>query len=784
MQTRRPRQGSFWPGASFILLFNGLLLSWLLVKPGGHDLTVAVDDILQVLGPLLTLPLCLVGGRTGWRAWRGNAAGYDEHHGVRPGRHWAPVLLGLGVLSFAVGQGIWAIYELVLHRPPFPSWADAGYLSAYPFLLLGVLVLPTRPLPLAARTRLVLDALMTMTAVVTFSWYFILGPTLLQGAESALARIVGTAYPLFDLVLVFCLIVLAARSSDRPMRRVLHMLSLALGIIVITDCIFDLQNLQGTYATGGLVDVGWPLGYMLVALAAHATRRAARGQMPVQTAPDAAAAWTAADDAPPLWRSFLPYALVPAVGVLVVVDTWVLHGDVALRMGVYVGGAVLIALILLRQILAMQENRTLYGRLNASYRLTVASADQLRQRNDELRATRDELEVNNHALTQANQRLQALATTDPLTDLPNHRALMAAIDQELERTHRYRRPCAILFFDLDYFKALNDSYGHPSGDTALREIAAVVRAALRGGDILGRWGGEEFVALLPETDGDAALTAAERVRAAVAAHSFRVGGGAHLTCSIGVATYPRDATDRDGLIAVADQAMYAAKRLGRNQARLASDPAVAALAAANEAADARQEAALVGTVEALAALVEARDHYTGQHTHEVAALAMRLALALGLDTSQARMVGLVGRLHDVGKVAIPDAVLQKPGRLTENEWVLMRAHAAVGADVVRRVPALRVLAPLIHAHHEKWDGSGYPDGLTGEEIPLGARIVAVADAYGAMTTDRPYRPACTPAAALAELRRCAGTQFDPAVIATVERVLATMGAPAEHTGAA
>ena len=148
------------------------------------------------------------------------------------------------------------------------------------------------------------------------------------------------------------------------------------------------------------------------------------------------------------------------------------------------------------------------------------------------------------------------------------------------------------------------------------------------------------------------------------------------------------------------------------------------------------------------------------------------------------MVGLVGRLHDVGKVAIPDAVLQKPGRLTENEWVLMRAHAAVGADVVRRLPALRVLAPLIHAHHEKWDGSGYPDGLTGEEIPLGARIVAVADAYGAMTTDRPYRPACTPAAALAELRRCAGTQFDPDVVATVELVLATMGTPAEHAGAA
>jgi signal transduction histidine kinase len=320
------------------------------------------------------------------------------------------MLLGLGVLGFAVGEGIWAIYELVLHQPPFPSWADAGYLSAYPFLLLGVLLLPTRPIPLAARTRVVLDALMTMTAVVTFSWYFILGPTLLQGTESALARILGTAYPIFDLVLVFCLLVQSARSNDRPLRRVMPMLTLALGIIVVTDCIFDLQNLQGTYATGGLVDVGWPLGYMLVALTAHhATRLASLERVPVPAAPGATAGLTAADEAPPLWRWFLPYTLVPAVGVLLVLCTWVLHGDFGLRMGVYVGGVLLIVLILLRQILAMQENRALYSRLNASYRLTVASAEQLRQLNAELRATQDELEINNRALADANEQLEAFS---------------------------------------------------------------------------------------------------------------------------------------------------------------------------------------------------------------------------------------------------------------------------------------------------------------------------------------------------------------------------------------
>ncbi len=185
----------------------------------------------------------------------------------------------------------------------------------------------------------------------------------------------------------------------------------------------------------------------------------------------------------------------------------------------------------------------------------------------------------------------------------------------------------------------------------------------------------------------------------------------------------------------------------------------------------REDAALAGTVEALIALVEARDHYTGEHTSRVSALTTRLALALGLDASEAYMLGLAGRLHDVGKVAVPDAVLQKPARLTEEEQALMRRHTVVGGDVVSRVPSLRAIAPLIRAHHEQWNGRGYPDGLTGEQIPLGARIVAVANAYEAMITDQPYQQARDEASTLAELRRCAGTQFDPMIVEVLERVL-------------
>ncbi len=392
-----------------------------------------------------------------------------------------------------------------------------------------------------------------------------------------------------------------------------------------------------------------------------------------------------------------------------------------------------------------------------------------------LEASNTELEAKVAARTaslrEANAQLEAIATTDPLTGLPNHRALVDVLDREIERSQRYHRPCAVLFLDLDHFKALNDGCGHAAGDAALTELGCVVKGCLRGIDTLGRWGGEEFVALLPETDEETALEIGERIRAAVAAHLFRTGGGIYLTCSLGTAAYPADAQNRAELVDAADRAMYAAKRLGRNQMRAASDPIVKTLETETE--NSREEVTLQGTVEALVSLVEARDAYTGEHTEGVEALAIRLAQALRLDAAEVRLVGLVGKLHDVGKVAIPDAILQKPAALTEEEWVLMKRHPIIGADVVSHVPTLRIAAPGIRGHHERWDGRGYPDGLAGEAIPLGARIVMVADAFSAMTTDRPYRKARPQSEALQELRRCAGTQFDPTVVGALEDLLAS-----------
>ena len=213
----------------------------------------------------------------------------------------------------------------------------------------------------------------------------------------------------------------------------------------------------------------------------------------------------------------------------------------------------------------------------------------------------------------------------------------------------------------------------------------------------------------------------------------------------------------------ADQAMYGAKRLGRNQVRALNDPAVTALF--DEAAEGgREESALRGTVEALITLVEERDISLKHHSQQVTGLVHDLSLAMEMAVEEVQVVALAGLLHDIGKVAIPDAILQKPDPLTEEESAQLRRHSVVGAEVIGHIPSLRPLVPVIRAHHERWDGHGYPDHLEGGEIPFAARLIAVADAYTVMITDRPYQQACSSADALMELRRCTGTQFDPQIV--------------------
>jgi diguanylate cyclase (GGDEF)-like protein len=732
----------------YVTLVAGCLIVWLALKPGSRAVFVDVDDVLRLLGPVGVVLLGL--WRTG--SWSRRAA--------EPISGRLPLILALSVVCFALGRALVTGYDIFLGHPaPSPSVADAAWLASYPILLTGVFLLPITRMNVSAMARLVLDVLLLLIAVGAYSWYFILGPDIVSEHAAVPARVVSAAYLMADLALIGCMVVLwsvfwqASASAAARTRQVVVILGLGLIVLVTADSISQYQILHGLLSDGMPLDLGRPLGYMLVALAAIAARTARVGnpEKGAEPAPPGRGsqgsrltAQNPRPSTPRVWRYLLPYASVPVVVALMIYAART-DGYAAPAVGVYVAFAILIELVFLHQFL--------------DYRELIAFSNR-------------------------NARLESLAAADPVTGLPNHRTIVSALDVEVERARRYHRPCTVLFLDLDHFKALNDSYGHPSGDSALREFASVVRTALRGIDILGRWGGEEFVAMLPETDVESALVVAERVRAAVAAHTFWSTGGAHLTCSIGIASYPEDAENRDELIEMADRAMYAAKRLGRNQVRPASDPAVAVLEANPRTASVHEEAALLGTVEALVALVEAHDHSTCKHSAEVAALASRLALALGLDTSDAHAVGLAARLHDIGKVGIPDSILYKPARLSPDEWALMARHPAAAAAVVSRVPALRFLAPAIRAHHEFWNGQGYPDGLRGDAIPLYARILAVANAYQAMTAGRPYNPSRTPEKALAEIRRCSGSQFDPDVVDALCRVLKAEVTPDHAVGVA
>jgi serine phosphatase RsbU (regulator of sigma subunit) len=389
MKGRLPTQDGasarpLWRPAGLILLFNGLLVAWVLLKPGSDRMLALVVNAAEFVGPLLVLPMCF-GGLLRWK-WRRGVSGPDASPAVTNARRWVPILLGLGILSWVLGQATFTYYEWALRQPPpLPSLADVGYLSVYPFLLLGILLLPARPVPVASRTRLALDGLMIMTAAVTFSWYFILGPVMQQGTQTTLAKAVATAYPLADIVLIACLVILASRPEEQTLRPAVRLLALGLTLIVVADSNFAYWSLHDAYATGMLPDVGWSLGYMLVALGAFAAQLAPTGE--AATGPDEPGDMPRSES--PLaeqrvWPSLLPYVLVPTVGILVVYAWRTSAESGGLALGVYFGGALLIGLMLLRQVLTIVENARLYNRLQRAYRQVEQKEEEVRRLNKDL----------------------------------------------------------------------------------------------------------------------------------------------------------------------------------------------------------------------------------------------------------------------------------------------------------------------------------------------------------------------------------------------------------------
>ena len=324
------------------------------------------------------------------------------------------------------------------------------------------------------------------------------------------------------------------------------------------------------------------------------------------------------------------------------------------------------------------------------------------------------------------------ARTDALTGLGNRRALQRALDDALDEP----APHVLLMLDLDGFKNYNDSYGHPAGDALLARLGSSLAAAATAADGAAyRVGGDEFCVLAAWPADRPPGPLLERARAALSEQ----GEGFSIGASAGHAALPADAEDAEEALRVADRRLYAEKYSGRVSARLQS----------------------AGVLRI--AMSEWDPELTG-HTDEVAVLAAEVARRLGLDEDEVERMAIAAELHDIGKIAIPRSILRKNGPLDADEWDFIRRHTLIGERIAQGAPALVGIAALIRSSHERWDGAGYPDGLAGDDIPLGARIVFVCDAYAAMTSDRCYKPAMSQAEALAELRRHAGTQFAPEVV--------------------
>lgn len=404
-------------------------------------------------------------------------------------------------------------------------------------------------------------------------------------------------------------------------------------------------------------------------------------------------------------------------------------------------------------------------------------AIRLKQAYRVLQATHVELE-------QAHATIQKQALTDALTGLPNHRAVMEQLHKELERACRYRRPLSVLFFDADRFKRVNDTYGHAAGDAVLRQIGERAESVLRGGDTIGRFGGEEFVVLLPEANAEEAGSIAERIRVSVAAEpvaTLQVEGGLAATISIGLSTYPLDGESEQILLSQADEAMYLAKRLGRNQVHTAEevrqmnvDVELVALLQQAEQRDAAEregrtpeqlrEIYTQRFISSLMAIQQRRDERLSAHASAVSDSATAIARAWGLSQHDTVRIGTAAFLHDIGKIAVADRLLLKSTPLSPQEGTLLQEHTVIGAQILEANPFFYDLIPAVRSHHERWDGHGYPDHLAGEDIPLAARIIAVAEAYDAMQRDYPYQSVRSAQQALEELQNEAGSQFDPAIV--------------------
>jgi len=379
-------------------------------------------------------------------------------------------------------------------------------------------------------------------------------------------------------------------------------------------------------------------------------------------------------------------------------------------------------------------------------------------------------------------RLKDLSLKDTHTGLYNYRYLRERLERELQRAKRYVFPLSVLMIDIDYFKSINDVYGHQYGDYILKRFADYLNSFIRGSDVISRYGGEEFLIILPDTNKDGAILFAERLAENISRHVFDPKNKKiELKVSIGIASFPEDGEevcDLGGILKAVDTALIKAKENGGNQIVCFRTLACSSIDKSENGLNGnidnlsrklfrmerRVSQALWESINAFAKAIETKDYNTGEHCKNMISLVGKICRKLNLSEEETEAIERAGYLHDLGKIGIPERILNKDTSLTKNEKNIIKKHPQIGAEIIRPVRFLRESIPIILYHHERFDGLGYSAGLKGKTIPLGARIVAVVDVYEALICDRPYRKAYNKEEALKIISDGSGTQFDPKIV--------------------
>ena len=406
---------------------------------------------------------------------------------------------------------------------------------------------------------------------------------------------------------------------------------------------------------------------------------------------------------------------------------------------------------LIDQVKALAAKR---GRIAGS-RLVGSKGTEFAELGLEINHLLDELETTQTEISQLYGQAREQADRDPVTGLLSRRAVFEGLERRLASARERSGKLALLMIDIDGFKLFNDTYGHLAGDGVLRLVSREITARTREGDLAGRFGGDEILVVLTNTDTEGAIAQAGRLLDAANAITWIAPDGTDVpvSLSVGVAAFPGHATELNELLAYADANLYVVKERGRRS-----------VSAGGAAGAAGPTGYGFGMLDSLITALQEKDQYTRRHSEEVASLAVKMAEALSLDDRTLRAIRIAGLLHDVGKTGIPASLLMRPGHLTDQESDLVRRHVDIGLALIRDVPELDEVLAAVGGHHEHIDGSGYPRGIRGDRIPLTGRILAVADAYSAMMSFRPYRRGMTQEEAEQELRTMAGVTLDERLV--------------------